>query len=199
MIKKTLIVLTTIFFLSCSQGNKNAKIPEKEYVETSDSIIKTRSLSLINNKECFIAYEEVINELELSKNISGLINKYDYAFILLLDSTKIELIEKTGYSYIDEFREYAAGLPLSKRTTGFVTEKRVITEIFKDKKSLKRILSCTNTLNSPDILKTKFDSPIYIKGNTAIFETFGPTWSDTYYARLEKGILQINWLGGIIE
>ena len=151
------------------------------------------------DKSSFIIYDEVINELKSAKNISGLENKYDYTSILLLDSTNIDLIKKTGYSYIDEFRILAAGLPLSKRTIGFVTKKREIKEIFKDENLLKRILACTKTYNNPDIPVTKFDYPIYIKGNTLIFETSGPTWSDTYYARLEKGILQINWLGGIIE
>jgi len=151
------------------------------------------------NKNSFVSYGDVIKELKSSTNISELENKYDYMFILLLDSTSIDLIEKTGYAYVDDFRNYAIGLPLSNQTIGFVTEKREIKEIFRDENSLKRILSCTKTYNSPDIPMTKFDFPVYIKGNTAIFETSGPTWSDTYYARLEKGILQINWLGGIIE
>jgi len=93
----------------------------------------------------------------------------------------------------------ATGLSLSKQTIGFVTEKREIKEIFKDENTLNRILASTKSYDSPDIPMTKFDYPVYIKGNTAIFETSGPTWADTYYARLEKGILQINWLGGIIE
>ncbi|MBN2571560.1 MAG: hypothetical protein JXA68_05485 [Ignavibacteriales bacterium] len=151
------------------------------------------------NKSSFVIYEEVINELKSAKNISQLENKYDYVFILLLDSTNIDLIIKTGYPYINEFRNYAASLALSKKTIGFVTEKQYIKEIFNDENSLKRILTCTKTNNSPDIPMTKFDYPVYIKGNTAVFETSGPTWTDTYYARLEKGIFQINWLGGIIE
>lgn len=151
------------------------------------------------NKSNFVIYEEVINELKSAKNISQLENKYDYVFILLLDSTNIDLIIKTGYPHIDEFRDYAAGLALSKQTIEFVTEKQDIKEIFNDENLLKRILACTKTNNSYDIPMTKFDYPVYIKGNTAVFETSGPTWTDTYYAKLEKGILQINWLGGIIE
>ncbi len=39
-------------------------------------------------KKCsFVIYEEVINELKSSKNLIQLKNKYDYMFILLLDST----------------------------------------------------------------------------------------------------------------
>lgn len=152
-----------------------------------------------SNKTIFVIYEEVINELKSATNISELKDKYDYVLILLLDSTSIDLIKKTGYTHIDEFRNYAEGLSHSNQTIGFVTEKREIKELFTDENSLSRILSITKTFNSPDLPRTKFDFPVYIKENTAIFETSGPTWSDTYYARLEKGILQINWLGGIIE
>ncbi|WP_062129151.1 hypothetical protein [Geofilum rubicundum] len=150
-------------------------------------------------KEIFIIYEEVLNELQSTENITGLENKYDFTFILLLDSTNIELIEKTRYQHVDEFRNYAPGLSLTQQTVGFVTDKREIREIFQDQNSLKRILDCTNTYNSPNIAMTKFRYPIYIKGNQAIFETSGPTWSDTYSAILKNGVFQINWLGGDIE
>lgn len=128
------------------------------------------------NKNSFLSYGDVIKELKSSTNISELKNKYDYMFILLLDSTSIDLIEKTGYAYIDEFRNYATGLPLSNQTMGFATEKQDVKEIFRDENLLKRILNCTKPFNSPDIPITKFDYPIYIKDNTAIFETSGPTW-----------------------
>lgn len=150
-------------------------------------------------KAKFITYEDVIEKLKSTKNIESLENQYDYTALLLLDSTEIKLIEKTGYQYISDFKNLAPGLALSKQTFGFVTDKKNIREIFQDKNSLERILSCSKSDNSPDLKLTKFTYPIYIKGNKAIFETSGPTWSDTYFARLEDGILQINWLGGIIE
>jgi hypothetical protein len=150
-------------------------------------------------KGIFVFYEEVLNELQSTENIAGLENKYDFTFILLLDSTKIELIERTGYPFIDEFRNYVPGLSLTEQTVGFVTDKTEIREIFQDKNSLKRILDCTKKCNNPNITMTSINYPIYIKGNRAIFETFGPTWSDTYYAILQNGVLQINWLGGIME
>lgn len=152
-----------------------------------------------SRKEKIITYEDVIEELKSTKNIKSLENQYDYTAILLLDSTEIKLIEKTGYQYIDDFRNFAPGIALSKQTFGFVTDKKNIKEIFLDKNSLKRILDCSKSYNSPDLKMTQFNYPVYIKGNKAIFETSGPTWSDTYSARLENGILQINWIGGIIE
>ena len=118
---------------------------------------------------------------------------------MLLDSTEIKLIEKTGYQYVNDFRNFAPGITLSKQTFGFVTDKKNIKEIFLDKNSLKRILDCSKSYNSPDLKLIEFNYPVYIKGNKAIFEISGPTWSDTYFARLEDGILQINWIGGIIE
>lgn len=152
-------------------------------------------------EESFINYEEVIEDLQSTENIQSLKNKYNYLFVFILDSTKVELIEKTGCAYINELRNYPSGFSLSKQTIGFVTDEKNIKEVFEDKNSLRRILDCSHTFNSPDIPVTKFDYPIYIKGNVAVFRTYGPTWtwSDTYIARLEDGILQINWLEGIIE
>jgi len=150
-------------------------------------------------KGTFILYEEVLNELQSTENITELENKYDFTFILILDSTKIELIEKTGYPYIDEFRNYVPGLTQTKQTVGFVTDKTEIRDIFQDKNSLKRILDCTNGYNSSNLAMIKINYPVYIKGNRAIFETSGTTWSDTYSAILHNGVLQINWLGGILE
>ena len=48
-------------------------------------------------KENFINCDTVIKELKSTENIKSLGYKYDYVFILLLDSSNIELIKKTGY------------------------------------------------------------------------------------------------------
>jgi len=152
-----------------------------------------------SEKGKIITYENVIENLKSTKDIESLENQYDYTALLLLDSTEIKLIEKTGYRNLDDFRNFAPGLALSRQTFGFVTDKKNIKEIFLDDNSLARILDCSKSYNSPDLKLIKFNYPVYIKENTAIFETSGPTWSDTYFARLENGILQINWLGGIIE
>ncbi|WP_075602853.1 hypothetical protein [Saccharicrinis aurantiacus] len=147
----------------------------------------------------FVSHNEVILELESSDNISGLVNKYDFLFILLLDSTKIEIIQKPEYFDIGDYRNLLKGISNSKQTIGFVTDKGDIIEIFQDNKSLKRIITCTKTLNNPHVSLTKIHSPVYVKDNTAIFETFGPSGSDIYYTRLSDGIFQINWLGGTIQ
>ncbi|MFB6344138.1 hypothetical protein ACE1ET_20635, partial [Saccharicrinis sp. FJH62] len=148
--------------------------------------------------EKYIYYENVINDLKSAKDLRNLESRYNYVFVLLLDSSNIELIEETGYQYLDEFRLYAMGLNLSNQTVGFVTDKNNITEIFEDENSLEKVLICTN-LDSSDIKMTTFNFPIYLKDNLAIFETSGPTWSNTYIARLENGRLQINWLGGFFS
>lgn len=150
-------------------------------------------------KEKVITYETVIKKLKETYKIKNLENKFNYTFILLLDSTNIDLIKKIDYQYIDDFRSYAQGLPLSNQTVGFVTDKKDIKNIFEDNISLKRILIVLKDNNIPDVSINDFNYPIYIKGNKAIFEISGPTWSDTYFATLNNGVLQINWLGGIIE
>jgi len=144
--------------------------------------------------ENFINYDTVIKELKTTKDIKSLVYKYDYCSVLLLDSSNLKLVKETGYQYIDEFRKNAPYLSLSDKTVGFVTDKKNIKEIFLDKNSLKKILGCVELGDNSD-----FDYPIYIKGNMAIFETSGPTWSNTYFGRLKDGVFQINWIEGIIE
>ncbi len=149
--------------------------------------------------EKFIDYENVISELKKNPNYDNLKYKYDYTFILLLDSSEIKLIEKIRPETVKYFRDYAHGISFNNKTVGFKTEKQSIKEVLANKLNQKRMFECLHTENSPDINYLNFDFPIYIKGNKAIFEISGPTWHDTYFARLENYVLQINWLGGVIE
>jgi len=152
-----------------------------------------------NDKFTFIDYDKVIIELKTNKNFETIKYKYDYTFILLLDSAEIRLIKGLEPEIIEDFRKYATGLQFNKMTVGFVTEKKGIKEILLDKSDQRRIVECLHTENSPDIKYLDFDPNVYIKRNMAIFKISGPTWSNTYFARLENKVIQLNWIEGIIE
>lgn len=147
----------------------------------------------------FIDYKNVINDLKTHANDSHLKYKYDLTFVLLLDSSQIKLIEKIQPEAVKYFREYSSGLTFNNRTVGFVTDKKDIKEVLMDKLDQKRIFECVNEESDLDLVHVEFDHPIYVKENKAIFEIYGSTWSSTYFARLENGVLQINYLGGTIE
>lgn len=167
----------------------------KTYLFFTFIIFQVSSYGESFSERDFITYDEVINELQSADTISNIEYKYDYSLILLLDSSNIDLIETIDYSFIDDFRDYALGLPLSDQTVGFVVDSENITKIFQDKNSLKRILDCFNRY-SP---MAKLTYPIYVKENEAIFEITEADGSDIYVARYNSGVLQINWLGGITE
>jgi hypothetical protein len=146
-----------------------------------------------------VSYATVINEILNTESVELLSDKYDYTYILLLDSTHNELVEKIGYQYIEEFRSYASGLAFPSRSVSFVCNKESIQAIFRDDHELRRILESLNHTETPDLQIASFNYPIYFTDKSAVFEIAGPTWSDTYFARFDKGVVQINHLGGTIE
>ncbi len=147
----------------------------------------------------FIEYEDVIDEIKSTKSSSDIEFKYDYEWILLLDSTEISLIEKVDQQAINSFKESAPGLYLDENIIGFVTAKENIRELFESKELRKRIIDCTNTIDSQDFVDERIDFPIYIKGNLAIYSIHGPSWSATYFGSLKNGIFQFKELYSIIE
>jgi hypothetical protein len=194
---QTIKTLGLIFILMnslqfCVLKNKNDAKTETN----KDLKIETKNTS---EKFIFIDYDKVIIELKTNKNFETIKYKYDFTFILLLDSAEINLIKGLKPEIIEEFRKYAPELQFNKMTVGFVTEKKGIKEILLEKSDQKRIFECLYTENSPDIKYLNFDPIIYIKRNIAIFKISGPTWSNTYFARLENNVIQINFIEGIIE
>jgi hypothetical protein len=144
----------------------------------------------------FIDYEKAISELMASNNIDSLEKRYDIVYVLLLDSSEIKLVESTNIDLVKEFRSFSSGLIPNKQTVTIGVDKSSIREVFSDKILSKKIIKSI-TKDNPSI--ASINQTIYTKGNLAIFETFGPKWSNTYYAKLENGEVKINWLGGIIE
>jgi hypothetical protein len=173
---------------------KNKKETETETKEDLKTETKNNNI-----KFKFIDYDQVILELKSNKNFKTIEYKYDYIFVLLLDSSEIKLIKRLNPEIIEEFRNYAQGIQFNEMTVGFVTEKKEIKEILLDKSDQTRIFDCLHPENSSDIKYLNFVPTVYIKGNKAIFEVSGPTWSTTYFARLTNHVFQINGLISIIE
>lgn len=187
-----IIIISLISLQSCDQRNNKVENEESK----NDLKIEIENLK---NSYNFIEYDTAIKELKANNNFESIEFKYDYIFVLLLDSTEIKLLKKHSTEIIEEFRNYAPGLKNSERSVGFVTEKKDIKDVFTDKLNHKRIFECLHAENSLDIEYLTIDSVIYIKEQSVIFEISGSTWSDTYFAKLDKGVFHINWLGGIIE
>lgn len=143
----------------------------------------------------FVSIADFENSLKDS-NLNSLAVAYDFLKIMLLDSSKEGLLFDYDPEIKELFSEYKKSMQLSKETVGFATDKADIKQVFNEPE---RIFQCVYS-NSVDLLfNFKIDQPIYIHDNKAIFEILSPTTSDVYYLRIYNGIVQINWLGGIIE
>lgn len=143
--------------------------------------------------------DEIINELKKSNGIDEMNSKINFSYLLLLDSTAIDLVEKIDPEAAIEYREYAPYSLFNATTVGFVSYQKSIKELLIDKAEQKRIFLATDGDADSNELQAKFGYPIYIKGNTAIFEMYGSYWSQTYFARLEKNVFQMNLIFAIID
>ncbi len=85
---------------------------------------------------------------------------------------------------------------LNKSTVGFFTRHTDIRKIFE---SPDKIFNCLIDEASPNEVKQVFAFPIYVKNNAAIVTILKSNGSDTYFFRLHEGVVQINWLGGVME
>lgn len=128
------------------------------------------------------------------KNIRA---EYDLTYILLLDSSDVNLFENLNNNIVESFRNYSPGLQIDESTVGFYTEKSDIKNVFIDSRLRARIIECVHTENSLDVKYVSIATIVYIKDNKAVFEITGPNWEKTYFATLKKNVFQISWLGGM--
>ena len=109
---------------------------------------------------------------------------------------KEQLISIIKPEFEELYREYSRSMTLNRKTVGFVTSFSKIKSIFNESE---RIFNCLFGFDDEAINNYKIDRPIYIEENNAIFEIISPTSSNLYYLRFYEGVVQINWLGGVIE
>lgn len=156
--------------------------------------------TMVFSQEKFINYEDFELAYSNNPNLENLSNRFDLLFILLLDDTNKSLFFDYDLSLNESYDNYIKGLNLNKSTVGFVTQKKEIIEIFNSEILWRKVLNCISSVESTQIVKKTINYPIYVKDNTAIIEIFtGSSILNTYYFRLNDGVVQINWLGRIIE
>lgn len=153
-----------------------------------------------NNSIKFIDVEKIKNEILQNQNYPYKNQSFDMLFILLLDSSEKNTFFQNDPRLKEEFYEYLPSLKLNSYTVGFVTQEQSIKSVLMDNVSIGRILNCVYTPQFADSNTIEFSSPIFIsKENCAIFQTHSSFTTDTYFIRLNHGVVQINWLGGTIE
>lgn len=129
-------------------------------------------------------------------DLSSLEGEFDLLKILLLDSSKQNLIFEYDPELKEPFVEYSKSLQLSRKTVGFVTDLTTIRSIFDEPE---RIFNSVFVGGVDFQNRYWIDQPIYTNEDKAIIEILSPTTSDLYYLRVYEGVVQINWLGGVIE
>lgn len=135
------------------------------------------------NKIEFVDYNQVIEEINSSSNITDLKNKWDYNSILLLDSTQINRINEIRPDIVKDFREFSS-YPIPDENKGIITMAvNSIKDCFIDENLRNLIIA---SFNYEDL---KY--PIYIKdAKSAVFEIEGDGLHECKRITLtEKGII----------
>jgi len=152
----------------------------------------TLSICLIGQNRTrlkFVDYNYVIAELKKNPNNKRITDKYDFVYILLLDSSELKTIKRTNPNIIDEFRNYSYGLKPKHNFKTLKIKETNIKKLFEDSINGKRIMKLLKPEMETENIK--IDSPIYIKQNKAIFDMSGEIWAGTYFAIIENNKLKV--------
>jgi hypothetical protein len=144
----------------------------------------------------FIDYQEFESAYQKNSSLDELSKDFDLLPVLLLDSAYKQRFFTFNPDLEDEFTGYSNGLRLNESTVSFFTRHTDIKKVFD---SPDKIFNCLRNEEDPIGMKQILAFPIYVKNNTAIVTILKNNGSDTYYFKLNEGVVQINWLGGILE
>lgn len=144
----------------------------------------------------FVNNQDFELDFKQDPDLHKLEKEYDLLFVLLLDSSKQDQFYEHDPELEERFLGYSHGQNLNTSTVGFLTSDTGITQIFD---APERIMNCLFEDRSRGNMQHRISYPVYFNRNTAIVELVTTSSSDLYYIRLNKGVVQINWLGGIIE
>jgi hypothetical protein len=150
------------------------------------------------SQEKFVNYQEFELAYKETQNLNILSQKFDLLTLLLLDSSHKQKIFKFNSELEELYRHYSNGLSINESTVGFVTQTCDIENLLSSEVLINKFLSCICDIVTLQELTPKISYPIYVKNNTAVVEIIVNENSDIYFLRLNKGVLQINWLGGTI-
>ncbi|TDE18548.1 hypothetical protein [Dyadobacter psychrotolerans] len=175
-------VFILFVFFSCGQsGIREAATSEQEEV-----ILE------------FIDYQDFEKVFRVNRNSELITKKFDLVSILLLDSTNAEILFKLDPKLEEDFHYAMLVSRLSMSTVGFVTDLETLRDVLLSKEERDMIITCVHG-EGADNMKYNIGSPVYIKNNTAIIQILGPSSVDDYYVTINSGVVQLNFLGGIIE
>ncbi len=169
------------------------------YLKITLTIILINISHIVFSQEKIVRYQDF--ELAYSNNsdLKIISNRFDLLFISLLDTTyKVQFFEYDA-ELKDLYKGYSHGLKLNKATVGFVARIQKIDEIFNSSLLTNKAFNCISDEETQKTVKQTINYPIYIKDNTAIVEILSGSSSDIYYFRLNDGVVQINWLGGVMD
>ncbi|MDD3167452.1 MAG: hypothetical protein PHN20_08510 [Bacteroidales bacterium] len=169
------------------------------YIKVTLVAILTIISHMVFAQERIVSYQDF--ELAYSENsdLKIISKKFNLLFILLLDTAYkvpfFEYDEELKDFYID----YSYGLKPNDSTVGFAVHIKEIDELFSSNLFINKVLDCVTYSEDRKSIKQRINYPIYKKDNTAIIEILSGGSSDIYYLKIHNGIVQINWLGGVIE
>ncbi|HNY45123.1 MAG TPA: hypothetical protein PKH15_10585 [Bacteroidales bacterium] len=137
----------------------------------------------------FVDYKKVIEDISASASFTNLESKWDYEFILLLDSMNINRINEFRPDIVKDFRRNYSSPILVKHKKIISTDLKSIKDCFKDERLQELILN--NTTIETSLSDKKLKSPIYIKDDKiAVYEIYGASLSECDRITLtDKGLL----------
>ncbi|NMB65335.1 MAG: hypothetical protein GYA16_10760 [Spirochaetes bacterium] len=137
----------------------------------------------------FVKFNKVIGDIYTSDSFTDLKTKWDYEYILLLDSSGIERINEIRPDIVNDFRKNYSKPILEKHKKVISSNVKFIEDCFKNENLQDLILN--NTTIETNLSNKKLQSPIYIKDDKmAVYEINGEGWSECDRIRItDKGLL----------
>jgi hypothetical protein len=147
----------------------------------------------------FLEYDDFESVFKSSQDMQQLVKDYDFRSILLLDSTLAEVLYEFDPALREDFYSATLASRPNESVVRFRTDFEKLRDLLLSKTARTMFLSCIYGEHFAMSGGLEIRSPIYIKGNTAVFEIITKTSSYIYYFTLHDGVVQINLLQYIIE
>ncbi len=167
------------------------------YIEELKQFPPSEAVILSQPRSRFIDYKSFELELKAGKELHLLSKSYDFLYLSLLDSSNNQYFFEFDSELEDLYKGYSPGLKLSCTTVGFVSKILCVKDLFNSKVLLGQLFSCISDVQVQALQQIVY--PIYIKENIAIVNIKNGDSCDLYQVRLHHGVIQVNWLGGVIE